>query len=500
MIMKTYKYFLLFTVLTAFLVSGCESLEVKNLNDPDFATAFSKPSDVKGVAGGLINTWFQYSQEYDGPALALWVGADAGTCSHGNAAMWHFSMEPRRAWDNTPAYGNAVVNENFYKAMYSLLSSSNEILDKVVGEGMVITADDGSDETPMVKAMAYLGQGLALGYVGLFYDKGFVVTEETDLTTEIPVAPYTELMTAAIASLDKCISTCSSADFTLPGPWIPGMTYTEVEIGQIANSMAARFLSYAPRNKAENDAVDWGKVLAYANKGITFDFAPKMDDVDWYDLYHTYANYAGWGRVDMRIANMMDPEMPARWTLGADQWASLPAPTTAHENGVDDRIFTDFQYLSSCTFRVERGYYHYSCYRYKRLDDYLATWTTPSPVFRKAENDLLKAEAMMHQSNFTGAADIINAGERVTRGGLAPIDATAADVEEAIFHERNIELFCSGVGIEFCTMRKADKLQEGTPLHFPIPGQQLEVNLMEPYTFGPDKGVAGKDYSTGGWF
>ncbi|MBK7479547.1 MAG: hypothetical protein IPI69_07320 [Bacteroidales bacterium] len=299
--------------------------------------------------------------------------------------MWHFSMEPRIAWDNTPAYGNAVVNENFYKAMYSLLSSSNEILDKIVGEGMVITADDGSDETPMVKAIAYLGQGLALGYVGLFYDKGFVVTEETDLTSEIEVAPYTELMTAAVASLDKCISTCSSASFTLPGTWIPGMVYTEEEVSQLANSMAARFLSYSPRNKADNDAVDWSRVLSYANNGLTFDFAPKMDDVDWYDQYHTYANYAGWGRVDMRIVNMMDPEMPARWTLGADQWAALPEPTAAHEDGVDDRIFKDFQYLSSCTFRVERGYYHYSCYRYSRFDDYLATWTTPSPYSEKAE-------------------------------------------------------------------------------------------------------------------
>ncbi len=500
MVMKTYKYLFLLTVLTGLILTGCESLDVKNLNDPDFATAFSKPSDVKGVAGGLINTWFQYTQEYNGPALALWVGADAGTCSHGNAAMWHFSMEPRVAWDNTPSYSYAVITENIYKGMYSLLSSSNESLEKVVGEDMKIIADDGSDETPMVKAMAYLGQGLALGYVGLFFDKGFVVTDETDLGETIPVSPYTELITAAVASLDKCINICESSGFTLPSTWIPGMTYTDVEIGQLANSMAARLLSYSPRNKAENDAVDWGRVLAYAKKGLTYDFAPKMDDIHWYDLYHTYANFAGWGRTDMRIAHMMDPAMPERWTLGADQWDALPPPTTAHKDGVDDRIFTDFQYLSSCTFRVERGYYHYSCYRYSRLDDYLATWITPSPVFRKAENDLLKAEAMLHQNNYSGAADIINAGERVTRGSLPPIGATAAEVDAAIFHERNIELYCSGLGVEFCTMRKADKLQKGTPLHFPIPGQQLEVNLMESYSFGATKGVAGKDYSNGGWF
>jgi hypothetical protein len=498
--MKTYKYFFLFFALVALLISGCESLDVKNENDPDFATAFSKPSDVKGVAGGLINTWFMNSEEYNGPALALWVGADAGTCSHGNVAMRDFSYEPRIAWDNAPSYGNAIVTENFYKKMYSVLSSSNEILAKLVNDGMVITSDDGTDETPMVKAVAYLGQGLGLGYIGLFFDKGFLVTESTDLTTQIPVSPYTDLIAAAVQSLDKCIAVCSGNTFTLPESWIPGITYTQKEIGELANSMAARLLSYAPRNKSENDAVDWAKVLAYANKGLTYDFAPKMDDVNWYDSYHTYACYAGWGRVDMRVINMMDPDMPARWTLGADQWAALPAPKTAHVNGVDDRIFTDFEFLSSCTFKVERGYYHFSCYRFKRHDLYLSTWTEPSPVFRLAENDMLKAEAMMHQGDLAGAAQIINEGTRVTRGGLAPIGATAEEVEAAIFHERNVELMCSGLGVEFCTMRKADKLQPGTPLHFPIPGQQLEVNIMDTYTFGPGKGIAGQDYSNGGWF
>ena len=498
--MKTYKYFYLLTILAAFLISGCESLEVKNENDPDFATAFAMPSDVKGVTGGLMNTWFQASQDYDGIALALWVGADAGTCSHGNAAMRDFSYEPRIAWDNTPSYGNANITETYYKQMYSVLSSSNEILTKVVKDGMEIISDTGADETGMVKAMAYLGQGLGMGYIGLFFDKGFAVTEETELTGEIPTVPYGELISTAVASLDKCIAICQSSTFTLPSSWIPGITYTQVEIGQLANSMAARLLSYAPRNKAENDAVDWGKVLAYANKGLTYDFEPLMDDIHWFDLYKTYANLAGWGMVDMRIANLLDPAFPARWTLGADQWAALPAPTLAHKDGVDDRVFTDFDYKSACTFRVERGYYHFTCYRYKRMDTYLSTWIEPAPAFRKAENDMLKAEALFHQSNFVGAAEIINAGTRVTRGHLAPVAAVKEDVEKAIFHERNIELYCSGVGIEFCTMRKAEKLQAGTPLHFPIPGQQLEVNVMDMYTFGPGVGEAGKDYSTGGWF
>ena len=41
--MKTFRYFIIFSALVAVLVSGCESLDVKNENDPDFATAFSSP-------------------------------------------------------------------------------------------------------------------------------------------------------------------------------------------------------------------------------------------------------------------------------------------------------------------------------------------------------------------------------------------------------------------------------------------------------------------------
>ncbi len=116
----------------------------------------------------------------------------------------------------------------------------------------------------------------------------------------------------------------------------------------------------------------------------------------------------------------------------------------------------------------------------------------------------LKPKLFFTSQVLPAAQAIINAGTRVTRGGLAPVGATVNDIENAIFHERNVELFCTGMGLEFFTMRKADILQEGTPLHLPIPGQQLEVNLMDYYTFGglgaSQKGAPGVDVSDGGWF
>jgi len=498
--MKTIKYFMIFTTFIGLIIfTSCESLDVKNENDPDFATAFSNPSDIKGVASSLINSWFMITQEYDGPALMLWVGADAGTCSYGNAAMRDFSYEPRITWDNTASYGNAIVTENYYKTLYSILSSANEIIGKIKKDGMVITASDGSDETQMILAVSYLAQGLSLGYIGLVFDKAFIVTESTDLSQTLQPSPYKEVIDTAVACIDKCIAICSSKTFTLPDTWVPGIIMTQDKLNQLANTVASVLLSYSPRNKTENDAVNWSKVLSYAENGLTYDFAPVMDDIVWYTLYHTYANLSGWGMTDMRIVNMMDSRFPSRWE-DANTWNILPTPVTSHTEGIDDRIFTDFQYMSTCGFKVERGYYHFSCYRFKRRDLYLSTWIEPAPVFYKSENDLLKAEALMHQSKLDLAAEIINQGTRVVRGGLPPVAANADQIESAIFHERNVELFCSGLGIEFFTMRKADKLQYGTPLHLPIPGQQLDVNLMEYYTFGKDQGVAGQDYSKGGWF
>ena len=53
--------------------------------------------------------------------------------------------------------------------------------------------------------------------------------------------------------------------------------------------------------------------------------------------------------------------------------------------------------------------------------------------------------------------------------------------------------------IGFTEMRKEDLLQPGTLLHFPVPGKALESIPADSYTFGGTAGVAGEDYSNGGW-
>ncbi|KAF0235870.1 MAG: hypothetical protein FD181_3177 [Prolixibacteraceae bacterium] len=489
--MKSLRYILVLLI-TVVSMTACEDLVVENLNDPDFNTAFSNPNDIKGVTGGLINRWFIAEQEYDGPALALWVTADAGTCSWGNAGMRVFGNEPRLEFDNKPSYADAVITENFYNTMYSVLSQSNDVLAQTINNG--VTMDDGSTE--LVNAVAYFTQGVSLGYLGLLYDKAFIVTHETDLSVDIEPSAYKDVIAAAVASLDKCIAICNSASFTVPSEWLPGESWTSAEFGRLASSFAARLMVYGARNKTDDNATDWAKVYTYAKNGIRKDFAPLADDVKWLSLYHTYANYGGWGQVDMYVINLMDPNLPAKFPSSG---LFSDMPNNGKATSADARLESDFQYLSSCPFRAERGYYHFSSYRYSRLDQYLKTWTEPMPTFYKAENDYLLAEAALRTNKVQEAANVMNTSARVTRGKLPALPADAAQITQAIHYERMVELMVSGMGVQYFQMRKENKLQAGAILHFPIPGSQLDVMQMDYYTFGGSTGVAGQDYSNGGW-
>jgi starch-binding outer membrane protein, SusD/RagB family len=191
----------------------------------------------------------------------------------------------------------------------------------------------------------------------------------------------------------------------------------------------------------------------------------------------------------------LDPSIPARFPPSG---SLSDLPNNSKATSKDARLETDFQYITNNNFRPERGYYHFSTCRYKRLDEYVRTRMEPMPEFRKAENGYLLAEAAVHIGKLDEAAVIMNASARVVRGKLSPLPVNQDSILDAIHYERMVELMVSGFGIQFFQMRKENKLQEGTLLPFPIPGSQLDILRMDYYTFGGKTGVPGFDYSTGG--
>jgi hypothetical protein len=266
----------------------------------------------------------------------------------------------------------------------------------------------------------------------------------------------------------------------------------------MANAYIARILSNTPRNATELAAVNWAAVKTAADAGITADFNVVNDGYNrWYAEAGDYLTYPGWGLTDMYVVNKLDPNIAPHWKDDA----TFPTPLRSTNANADKRLTTDFEFVPSNWLQAVRGYYHWSIYRHSRYDGIYALGEGPLPEFMKAENDLYRAEARAYTGDLAGAAAIINAGTRKTRGGLADVAADLAAIRAAIHAERHIELYVTGAGLQFYEMRKRDFLQAGTPLHWPVPAKTLETlaETLPFYTFGGPTRLDGVNTSNKGW-
>lgn len=489
---------IVFLSIAIILLAGCKKniLEVENLNNPDVAKVLGDGGDVENSASGMFNTVYTGEHSVSGVAPMLAVASDNISCSWGNFAMRDMSYEPRNnGWNNAPSYSNKDYNKWLFDHMYSAIGSANLILKAVDGGLQIGEGGTGNDR---VKAFSRFTQGLAYGNLALVYDKAFIVDEKVTVEAKVESAvPYATVAAAAIKYLDEAIA-LSAGSFTIPKEWLgTAADYSSSDFQKLCNTMAARILSYIPRNKTELAAVNWAKVKTYADAGITKDFTVIQDGyVKWYDEASDYLVSDGWGITNMYVVHMLDNTQPQHW----DNSAAFPYPPES-TNPQDHRLVTDFTYVPSNWFQAARGYYHFSSYRNSRYDAMYVTAKGPKPDVMLSENDMLRAEARAYTNDLAGAAAIINAGTRKTRGQMTDVAPVLANVVMAIHHERHVEMYASGMGLQFFEMRKLDLLQKGTPLHMPLPAGTLETfGVPLPfYTFGYLANADGKGTSNGGW-
>lgn len=495
--MKKVKIYSVITLLIIFS-AGCKKdlLDVPNYNDPSFEQVFSSGTDLENAASGLYNLIFNGAHAASGVQPMLAVAADNVSCSWGNFGMRDMSYEPRREWNNAPSYSNASYSNYTWNKMYAAIGQASNVL-KALGNGVEV-GDNGSGNN-RVKAMAKFAQGIAYGNLALVYDRAFLVDETKTVEEKFESAiDYDQIADAAVAYLDEAIA--ASSGFTIPASWLgTPADYSADDFKRLCNTMAARILSYTPRNKADNAAVDWARVKSYAQNGIQQDFEILQDSwVKWYFEAADYLTFNGWGITNMYTVHMMDPAVqPEHW----DDTPTFPYPPES-TNPVDKRLETDFQYVPSNWFQAARGYYHFSSYRFSKYDEIMVNADAPIADVMKVENDMLIAEAMVHLgTDLAGAAAVINSSTWKTRGQMPDVAANAQAILDAIHHERFIEMYTTGMGLQFFDMRKSDLLQKGTPLHLPMPAKSMEaLNMSLPfYTFGGVDKADGKGTSNGGW-
>ena len=492
--MKTIKQLILPTLTLFLAFTGCKNDidAVENLNNPDRTQVLANGSDLIGIISGGYVIWWQGNNRDLIPALA--VAGDHATCSWGNWGMRVLSNEPRNPIQNTSSWSDLTVLTQPWGGNYSAISSANDVLEAIANG--IEWIDGGTDKTPIVEASAYFLKGLSYGYLGLVFEKGFIINPGDDLSKDFSYVNYQELVEQAVLELDKAIEVAENNTIIIPESVVNGVAISSSDLIQLCNSYKARFIVQGARNLSETNAIDWGSVKTLTQNGINQDFGPYGDDgISWWSRSYVLNNSPnGFGRfgarLDMRVINLVDPNQPSFFPASSGSTLTNPQITTA-----DNRfgVGKDFEFKSDILFRSERGRFHFSHYINTRYANDInfsdGADAKQIKTFTVEDNRLLLAEAkarLNELDNISGAAFDINEGSRVTRGNLTPLSGgeTKEVILDAIFYERYVELFNTAVGSGFFDRRRTNQLQIGTFRHLPIPATELEVLEQELYTLG----------------
>ncbi len=536
------------------VAGGCDTLKVSNPNAPDTPHLLASPASVQAVAFGAMKTWYLTSQgglgEDENPVMPLTVMARSSVamwnnfnirfytgCTNANWDVYTTATNgtcgpftegpayPRVEWQNDAASAQRTQIQAFWYGYYSSLSSARDVLKRIRVDNLIIT---NAANTKMVETMTVLAQALSLSGLALNYDHGFIVDYNTDLAALTCCQPAVDLRDAALAKFDEAIALATANSFTADGFFGPGKTYSNVQVAQIANTMAARTLAYFPRNAAQNATVDWARVAGYASNGISsgvpFDWLFKQDACNtWCDFLKVWTNDMTTMRVHTRVAHLMDPAtQPDPWdvtlntnpnspdkrlgdgTFRGGAGAFLDGVLNAYPDtncakpigctGGYDFVWTHTQEFGNTT----RGAWHQSAIGAIRYDSVPGCGDNPQgssspgtlnvPMVLAAENDLIWAEALMRTGG-AGAAALINftrvGPDRLLRprGGLPAATDADADLFDKLHYEQDVELLGSN-NAPYYNQRRIDKLEPLTPHEMPIPVKELGVLGIPPYTCG----------------
>lgn len=523
--MKTKTIYSL-ALLLVFGLVGCQDLAVENTNSPDRQKVLARPGDTQNLIAETFTDFWTATQWCGSGALFFSTIADENSSSWANWGMRDMSSEPRITWDNSPSYSRRGSTENPWFRSYRGISNANDGLQAIQRAIEAESADNNiytraGINIDRLVAFAKFNQGLMHGWLALLFDRAFIVDESVDLENDVlELQPYETVMQTAISQLDEARAIAQqnigNDDFTITAgeDWVFGLDITAEDMIKLVNSMVARYTATMPRDAAARAAVNWGEVMNRINSGITQDFTPIGDDngdVNEFDCLKFYGqNGTTWSRADYRTIG------PSDEAGGFDAWLGTPLQDrlvfdiqtsdrrvvgSADDPTVDG---TDFQYQgNNGPFPAARGTYHYSSHNHKRYQAYNAANANGNMEYMiMAEMDLLKAEALLRTGGSTAeVASLINK-TRVDRGqlnaanGTDPVGSSSdalspkdnASLWAKLKYERRIETFQTAAGLAYTDKRGMGDLVSGTPIHFPVPGKELETLALQTYTFG---GVGG---------
>ncbi|MGH7459933.1 MAG: RagB/SusD family nutrient uptake outer membrane protein [Longimicrobiales bacterium] len=497
----------------ALVGSGCQDLVVENTNQPDRRRALGQPDAIELLVSSAYPRF--YNRIYRGTAgyIPLPMTGDEATNSDNTSGGRDLSVIPRLPYDNNPVntdqYGLA---SNFWNDFYEVFANATDAL-KVINGGLVITSGEPPvDNTQRVRVFGKLAQGLALGYIGLLYDRAFIYDENTpdeiiaNPVGQLELSGYQDLIAKSVALLNEAAQLATAgADFAIPRLWLYAPAdLTRNDLVQIANAYAVRFRVLGARTPADRAAINWQSVLTNAS-AVTRDVLAELN-LNATGQSNNYLQFAQHNTSSRKFyaSNLL---IGAADVSGAYQaWLAKPvAERTRFTITTPDRRVTGatpttngkyFRYVAQDLTNPLYGTYRQSYYQWFKMNG--AYQGGNFAVLPLSEIDLYRAEAYIRLNQQQAAVDIINRtrtiGElpAVTVSGVAAsptcVPRTNAgacgNLMDALIYERMIEgSYIDPLKI-WADRRGFGTLTRGTLLHLPIPRAQQQVLGLEYYTFG----------------
>ncbi len=497
-------------VLSSLLVGACADLEVVNQNDPDRGRALASPGDVEALIAGGFQSWWGTSH-HSFPASALSVAADAHSSSWGNWGMRDSGQEPRQAYNNSPSYGNNNMAESPWTFSYrSLVAVRDGFL--AIENGTRIQDEGGPDNTDRALAFGKLIQALSLANVAVVFDRGFIIDETVDDVANAELIDYNAVWDVADAKFGEAIQMAAGGGFTIPSEWVGyDGEWSGARMEEIARAYRARYRTQVARMPSERELVDWSAVLRDANAGISATYGGNYTaggNWAWHRSKLHTATWRGWARIDYRTIGPSDASGEWERWINASPNEKTPFDIDTDDQrvaGVTDTTGHYILYMGNSPFPADRGIYHYSNYIDFRWDHLRVpvSFIGKYPDLTQKELDFLAAEASYRLGDRGAAMATVNK-YRTEKGGLPPFtdpngpapggtrcvpqmpDGSCGDLWEALKYEKRIELFHYGFGTEYFDDRGWGDLVPRTWEQLPIPGSELEILLIDMYTFGGD--------------
>jgi hypothetical protein len=530
---------------------GCADLEVTNPNNPDRGRILASPSDTEALAAS------QFQQVISGTMGAIArVQTSMMTASFMNASglanngMGPRSGIPRQPIDNNA--GNAYQTENFndFRILSSVARNSADILARAKDAGFTLGAGRGGDENRL-KAWSHFTYGVSLGYISMVYDSVGVPRPTDTPTTDIPLEGYLAVNAFALAQLDSALVYLALPGTTnLPAEWLTGPGGPAVSVAdftRVVRSWKARVRAGVARTPEERAAVNWDEVIADATAGIQTDLLIRMDPTNGWDYAWLNSTLhfrdANWHQMTYYIIGMADA------SGGFDAWLAQPrdertpftivtpdlrfprGTTRAQQNRPgeeDDSPLPAGQYFRNRLPGKDQAAVgwansQYDHYRFRAFSD--ASRVGDFPFFTRAESDMLAAEGHIRRQNFAAAAALIDrtrtaAGLPALAGAITNINdpvpggaqcvpripvgpnftsSACGNILEAMKWEKRIETAYTTYGAWFFDGRGWGDLPEGTPIHWPVPVQELNARVATPYNMGGVGRPGGAGASTYGY-